>query len=219
MSIITAVQRPVLADLIPRQGSRARAFAVDAALVTVGAALVAALAQVAVPMWPVPITGQTLAALLVGASLGWARGASSIALYAVVGLLGAPISAAASDGTHPAGLAWLSAPSFGYVVGMILAAAVVGWLAQLKWDRVVLKAIIAFVVGEIVIYAVGLPWLAIVLAHLGVPGDQLLVSTISAGLTPFLIGDAVKAILAGALLPAAWMLVRAVERPNPRNAK
>lgn len=182
-----------------------RSIATDVALVIAGAALTAGLAQVIIPMWPVPITGQTLAALLVGASLGSIRGASAIALYAVVGLLGAPISAPSADGGHLSGLAWLAAPSFGYVIGMVLAAALVGWLAQLKWDRRIWLAIIAFLAGEVIIYAVGLPWLAAVTQ--GSP-EQVL----AWGLTPFLIGDLVKALIAAALLPAAWWAVRRARR-------
>ncbi len=182
-----------------------RSIAMDIVLVVVGAAFTAALAQVVIPMWPVPITGQTLAALLVGASLGWVRGASSIALYAVVGLLGAPVSAPTTDGGHLSGAAWFAAPGFGYVIGMILAAAFVGWLAQRRWDRRIVQAVFAFVAGELIIYAVGLPWLAAV-TH-GTP-EQIL----SWGLTPFLIGDVVKALIAGALLPAAWWAVGRIRR-------
>lgn len=195
-----ATPRVVIVDRIVH-----RSLASDIALVVTGAALTAALAQVVVPMWPVPITGQTLAALLVGASLGWVRGASAIALYAVVGLLGVPISAPTIDGGHLTGLAWLAAPSFGYVVGMVLAAALVGWLAQLKWDRRIWLALAAFLAGEVVIYSVGLPWLAVV-TH-GTP-EQVL----AWGLTPFLVGDLVKALIAGAMLPAAWWAVRRVRR-------
>jgi len=190
--------RPVLVDrVLPRT------LVGDAALVVVGAALTAALAQLVVPMWPVPITGQTLAALLVGASLGWVRGVLAIALYALVGLLGAPVAAPGADGGHLTGLAWLAAPSFGYVIGMVLAAALVGWLAQLKWDRRVWLAVIAFLAGEVVIYAVGLPWLAAVTQ--GSP-EQVL----AWGLTPFLLGDLIKALIAGALLPAGWWAVRRI---------
>ena len=200
MTSTTVASSTVIIDrVIPRS------VVMDIVLVVAGAALTAGLAQLVIPMWPVPITGQTLAALLVGASLGWVRGASSIALYAVVGLLGAPISAPTASGGHLTGLAWLAAPSFGYVIGMILAAGLVGWFAQLRWDRVVWKAIIAFLLGEIVIYAVGLPWLAAVTR--GTP-EQVL----AWGLTPFIVGDLIKAAIAGALLPAAWWVVRRVKR-------
>jgi biotin transport system substrate-specific component len=182
-----------------------RSIVMDIVLVVAGAALTAGLAQLVIPMWPVPITGQTLAALLVGASLGWVRGASAIALYAVVGLLGAPVSAPSAAGGHLTGLAWLAAPSFGYVIGMVLAAGLVGWFAQLRWDRVWWKAIIAFLLAEVVIYAVGLPWLAAVTG--GTP-EQV----IAWGLTPFIVGDLIKAAIAAALLPAAWWAVRRVKR-------
>lgn len=206
-SLDLSVQRAVIADrIIPRT------LAADAVLVLGGAAFTALMAQLVVPMWPVPITGQTLAALLVGASLGWARGASAMVLFALVGVLGAPISAANAQGAHPAGIAWLTSPSFGYVVGMILAAGVVGWLAERKWDRRVLKAIVAFLAGEVVVYAVGLPWLAVSLAGLGLPHDAGAV--LASGLTPFLLGDAIKALAAGALLPAAWWLVRRARRED-----
>lgn len=201
MSSVAAVSlRPVLVDrAVPRT------LAGDVVLVAAGAAVTAALAQLVVPMWPVPITGQTLAVLLVGASLGMVRGAAAIGLYAIVGLLGAPVSAPNADGAHLSGLAWLAAPSFGYVVGMVLAAALVGWLAGLRWDRVVWKAVIAFLAGEVVIYAVGLPWLAVAT---GAEPAQVL----AWGLAPFVVGDLVKAIVAGALLPAAWWAVRRTSR-------
>lgn len=195
-STASVAPRPVIVDrIVPRS------VAMDIVLVVLGAALTAALAQVVIPMWPVPITGLTLGVLLVGASLGMLRGVAAVGLYALVGLLGAPISAPTTDGGHLTGMAWLTAPSFGYVVGSVLAAALVGWLAQLRWDRKIWKAVVAFLAGEIVIYAVGLPWLAAVTN--GTP-EQV----IAWGLTPFLIGDAIKALIAGALLPAAWWGVR-----------
>lgn len=199
-STATAASRLVIVDRLI-----SRSLVSDIVLVVAGAGLTAVLAQLVIPMWPVPITGQTLAALLVGASLGWVRGASAIALYAIVGLLGAPVAAPSAGGGHLSGLAWLAAPSFGYVVGMILAAALVGWLAQLTWDRRIWLAVVAFLAGEAVIYAIGLPWLAAV-TH-GTP-EQVL----AWGLTPFLVGDLVKALVAGALLPAAWWAVRRSRR-------
>jgi len=205
-SPILVAPRPVLADRLVR-----RTLLADVVLVLGGAAFAALMAQLVVPMWPVPITGQTLAALLVGASLGWARGMSSMVVYALAGILGAPVSAVAG-GIHPVGAAWLTSPSFGYVIGMILAAGVVGRLAELRWDRHVLKAVVAFLAGEVVIYAVGLPWLATVLGGLGLPNDPG--SVLASGFVPFVIGDIVKAAIAGALLPVAWLLVRRVKRED-----
>ena len=205
MTIATALARPTIVDrVIPRT------IATDIALVAAGAAITAAAAQVVIPMWPVPITGQTFAVLLVGASLGLVRGASSLALYAVLGLIGLPVFAPQGDGSHLTGLAALAAPSFGYIVGFVAAAAVVGWFAQLKWDRTALKTFVALVAGTAVIYLFGLTWLAIVLAGFGVP--DVLGSTIAGGLLPFLVGDAIKAVLAAALLPASWALINRADR-------
>ncbi|MCT9819986.1 biotin transporter BioY [Microbacterium sp. W1N] len=210
---IAAPAPRVLADALVRPSTLLRALAADAALVAVGAGLVAVLAQVIVPMWPVPITGQTLGVLLVGASLGAVRGAASLALYAGLGLVGLPVMAPQTDGSHITGLALLATPSFGYVIGFVVAALVVGRLSELQWDRKVPRAIVAFVAGSAIIYAVGLPWLAAVLSTLGVAqGPALLTATLQAGILPFLLGDAVKALIAGALLPLAWAGVRAVDR-------
>lgn len=180
----------------------ARTWASDIALVVAGTALVAVLAQVAVPLWPVPVTGQTLAVLLVGASLGAARGAASLALYAVLGLAGLPIFAPQDDGSHLTGLAALTAPSFGYIIGFVASAAIVGWAAERSWDRGWYKPIITFIGGSLVVFAFGLPWLAVVLGQFGLPND--LQSVLIAGFYPFIIGGLIKAAIAAALLPALW---------------
>lgn len=191
MSSAAITSRPgeVLADLIP--ASRVR----DAALVLGGAVLTGLAAQIAVPVpgSPVPVTGQTFAALLVGTALGGGRGFLSLALYALVGALGVPWFA---EGT-----AGVMAPSFGYVIGMLFAAAAVGGLARRGGDRTVLRMAGTMLVGELIIYAVGLPYLA---AYLGLFSFS---EVFAAGLTPFLVGDALKAALAMGLLPAAWKLV------------
>lgn len=175
----------VLADLLP--ASRVR----DAVLVAGGAALTGIAAQIAVPVpgSPVPVTGQTFAALLVGTALGAGRGFLSLALYALVGIAGVPWFA---EGTSGAG-----APSFGYVLGMILASTVVGALARRGADRSVLRTAGAMLLGEAIIYAVGVP-------YLGMATGMSASAAIAAGLTPFLIGDALKAALAMGLLPTAW---------------
>ena len=196
MSNITlAASRPVLAD---RLG--ARSIATDIAFIAAGAALTAGAAQIVIPMWPVPITGQTFAVLFVGATLGSLRGALSMLLYIGLGVAGLPVF---SEGG--AGLAKVLGPTGGYMIGFVLAAALVGWLAQREWDRKVLGTIGAFLAGTVVIYAVGLPWLSVVLGQLGRPND--LMATLQAGLFPFIPGDILKAVLAGALLPTTWKLV------------
>lgn len=189
-SLSLAPSRPVLADrVLPRS------LGTDAALVGGGAALTAALAQVAVPLWPVPITGQTLAVLLVGASLGATRGALSMVLYALVGALGAPIFSEASSGTTV-----LFGATGGYIAGFVLAAALTGWLAQRRWERGLLRGMLAFVAGSAVVFLVGLPWLK---ATLGLSWSQ----TLAAGLYPFVIGGLIKAVIAALVLRGAWALV------------
>ena len=170
----------------------------DALLVAAGAGLVAVCAQISIklPFTPVPITAQTFAVVLVGASLGWLLGAASLSLYLVVGLVGAPIYSEQRSGWET-----VAGATGGYLIGFILAAAVTGYLAQRRWDRRFNSAVAAMLTGSVAIYAVGLPWLAI---------DQGtgLQETLEDGLYPFVIGDLLKLYLAGALLPGAWRLVR-----------
>ncbi|MEV5880565.1 biotin transporter BioY [Streptomyces sp. NPDC052101] len=187
MSTATATARPgaVLADLLP--STRVR----DAALVVGGAVLTGLAAQVAVPVpgSPVPVTGQTFAALLVGTALGARRGFLSLALYALAGVAGVPWFAGGASG---AGMV-----SFGYVLGMLLASAAVGALARRGADRSPLRMAGTMLLGEAIIYAVGVPYLALA-------ADLSLSRAVALGLTPFLIGDALKAALAMGALPTAW---------------
>jgi len=199
----TAPAAPVvLADRIARTG-----VAADVAWITAGVAVTAVLAQVEVPLWPVPITGQTLAVVLVGATLGLRRGALSMLLYAVVGLLGAPVFSGGQGG-----LATLATPSFGYVVGFIGSAALVGWLAERRWDRRFGLAALASLAATALPFVVGLPWLAVVLGQLGAPND--LGAVLQAGLYPFVVGGLIKALIAAGVLPLAW---RALGRGGRRD--
>jgi biotin transport system substrate-specific component len=188
MSQSATLRRPVvLADLLP--GAVVR----DILLVAGAAGFVGALAQISIHLsfTPVPITGQTLGVLLAGTALGSRRGAAAMALYALAGIAGVPWFAGHTSG-------WAGA-SFGYIIGFFLAAALCGLLAERRADRSVLRSLPAMLAGEVVIYAAGLTWLALY-AHLG-PA-----ATISEGLTPFMAGDAIKAVIAAGLLPAAWRL-------------
>lgn len=196
MSALTpaADSRPgaVLADaLAPAAG--ARPLLRDAALVVGGAVLTGLAAQLSVPVpgSPVPVTGQTFAALLVGAGLGAGRGFLALALYTLAGAAGVPWFAEASAGA--------GAPSFGYVLGMLLAATVVGALARRGGDRGPLRTAGTMAAGMAVTYAVGVPYLALVT---GMTAAQ----AVAAGLVPFLVGDALKAALAMVALPGAWKL-------------
>jgi biotin transport system substrate-specific component len=195
----TARLVPTLADrVVPRSA------VANTLLILGGTALVAVSAQVSVPLWPVPITGQTLAVLLVGASLGTWRGAASLALYMVLGLAGLPIFADFAGGP-----ASVLLPSFGFVIGFIPAAALIGWLSERAWDRHPVRAAAGFLAASLVPFLVGLPYLAAWLAANGLPHG--LAAVIAAGFTPFIVGGLVKWVIAAALLPLCWMLVRRVD--------
>lgn len=182
-----AIGRPTLADRL-----FARGIATDLVLVSAGAALVAIAAQVVVPIWPVPITGQTLAVLLVGSTLGALRGSLSMVLYLILGIVGLPVFSDASSGTSV-----IFGPTGGYIVGFVFAAAFTGWLAQRAWDRKILRSVLAFLGGTVATFAIGMPWLAVAL---GLNLEQTLVS----GLYPFLIGGVVKSILAAGVITVSW---------------
>ena len=185
------LHRRVLADLVP-------AFAVrDAVLVVAYAVLVGLVAQIVIPLpfTPVPITGQTFGVLLGGMALGWRRALMGMALYLAVGLAGMPWFAGGAGGFNI-----LHAPSFGYIVGFVVAAGIVGRLAELGADRNPLMTLGSMVAGNVVIYFFGVTWLMSTLQLS--PG-----TAIALGLAPFLLGDAIKALLAAGLLPGAWKLL------------
>jgi biotin transport system substrate-specific component len=202
-SVAIARPRPlVLGDLIAaNRGAVARAVR-DVLLVVGAAGFVGALAQVSIHLsfTPVPITGQTLGVLLAGTALGWRRAAAAMAIYAIAGVAGLPWFAG--------GTAGYASASFGYIVGFFFAAAACGFLAGRGADRTVLKSVPAMVVGEVIIYAFGLTWLALDL-HLGAA------KTLSLGLTPFLAGDAIKAAIAAGLLPLVWWKLPARREESP----
>lgn len=181
---LTARTDTVLADLVPGAWIR------DVALIGGYAALIGASAQLGFQLWftPVPITGQTFAVLLGAIVLGTWRGAAGAGLYLAAGLVGLPWFAAASGA------------SLGYIIGFVPAAALVGWLAQRGWDRTPLRMVGAMVLGNLAIYAVGVPYLGVVL-------DVGLLEAIGLGATPFIIGDLIKIVIATALVPATWKLV------------
>lgn len=185
----------VLADALP--GDRTR----DLVLVAGGALLTALLAQVAisVPGSPVPVTGQTLAVGIVGASLGARRGAASLALYAVLGLV-APVY---SDGSSGWDVLW--GASGGYILGFIAAAAFVGRLAERGADRRPLLAFAAFVGMQAIVFAFGL-------AGLKLAVGESWSWTIHNGFVIFILGGLLKAAIGAAVLPSAWALVRRLDR-------
>jgi len=184
-----------------RIGSRVR----HTALVVGGALLIALAANISIPVpgSPVPVTGQTFSVLLVGGALGFRRGILATLLYLVLGLF-LPVYA-----SHGSGIATIATvkdgglvlgASGGYLLGFVFCAAVVGRLAELGWDRRVVGALGAMLIGNAVIYAIGVPWLA-------AATHNDFAWAIDKGLTPFLIGDAIKLALAAGVFPVAWWVV------------
>lgn len=167
----------------------------DVALIVGGSLFVALSARIAIPLpfSPVPITGQTLAVLLVGTLLGSRRGASSLLLYLLEGGLGLPVFAGGMSG-----LAYMVGPTGGYLIGFVCAAFAAGLLAEKKWDRRPQKSALAMLLGNLVIYVCGLSWLARF-----VGADKVL----ALGFYPFIPGDLMKLALATVLLPSGWKIV------------
>jgi biotin transport system substrate-specific component len=196
--------RPTLADrFIPRSAVN------NALLIAGGAAVVGAFAQLQIPLWPVPITGQTLAVMLVGATLGAWRGASALALYLVAGLAGVPLFAGFASG-----IASVTKPDFGFIIGFVFAAALIGWLSERNWDKHPLLSLAGFLGASVVPFLFGLPYLGFALGSLGLPND--LNSVLVAGFYPFVLGGVIKWAIAAAILPLAWKAVRAVDAHSKR---
>jgi biotin transport system substrate-specific component len=190
---------PTLAKVVfPRTRVATITLMIGFALLTATAAQI----RFPVPGTPVPITGQTFAVLLAGAALGSWAGAGSQAIYWVLGAIGLPFYTEASGGWEAA-----TGATAGYLVGFIVAAWVVGALAERGQDRNVWSAIPAFLAGNAVIYAFGVTWLLISVDAFTTIGDAL-----AAGLTPFVVGDTFKILTAGLLLPLAWRLTDSARR-------
>ena len=206
----TAALTPrTLADLLPAPTVASQRITRDAALIGGFAALTAVLAQVkfSLGFTPVPITGQTLATLLAGTVLGWKRGAASQFVYWVAGIF-MPFAWYANDETGSsisAGWNYAIGTTAGYMVGFVLAAALVGALAERGQDRDLMTSVPAMLAGTAVIYTCGVGWLAI---KLDIPVATGETNAIGLGLVPFLIGDAIKLIIAGAAAPAVWRLLK-----------
>ena len=178
--------------VFPRSG-----LITDAFLVVAGAGFVAVCAQIEIHLGftPVPITLQTFAVLVAGAGLGALLGTASLALYLLLGILGAPVYAGGEGGWE-----WVKGATGGYLVGFVVAAGLAGVLAERRWDRRISSAVTAMLTGNVVVYLFGLPWLA----HVAGYSWQ---EALEKGLYPFVVGDLLKLYLAGALLPLAWRFI------------
>jgi biotin transport system substrate-specific component len=193
----TTVPSPVItAVVLPRSRAVSLGLVVGFTLLTA----LAAQLVIPLPFTPVPITGQTFAVLLAGAALGGTLGAVSMALYVLLGAVGLPFLAEGSSGWEV-----VRGATGGYLVGFVVAAWLVGKLAERRQDRTVATAIPLFLLGSVVIYLCGVPWLA---ASMGVSGTEAM----ELGLVPFIVGDLLKVAVAGLLLPATWALVTRLRR-------
>jgi len=240
--MVASARPKVLVDaLIPGIGAdtRVNRIAIDATLVVGFALLLAVCAQIAIkiPTTTVPITGQTFGVLLAGGALGSRRGGLSMLVYMLMGMAGLSVFAPASSPlgdqqvlhfilpwSGGEGLVWAMS-SGGYIVGFVLAAYVVGLLAERGWDRRSTVPV-AMLIGSLLIYAVGLPWLGIHIANNdglrayfeGIyPGASVVQMTLKGGLYPFIGGDALKLLAAALALPGAWALVGWFKGWPPRN--
>jgi biotin transport system substrate-specific component len=171
--------------------------ATQVALVIGGTAFLALMAQIAVPVpgSPVPVTGQTLGALLLGSAYGASLGFTTFASYLIVGFLGAPVFA---SGAH--GLSRITGATGGYLVGMLLASLLTGYLAGRKWDQKVLTVIPTMILGDLVIFGAGLYWL-----HHSIHATWA--TTFKLGLTPFILGEVIKIAIASTAMPTLWRFV------------
>lgn len=188
------MQQVLTERLLPRSRS---SWLAELTLILLSSLFIAALAQVRIPLQPVPVTGQTFAVLLVGMALGSRRGALAVLTYLGMGAAGLPFFTGAQSG-----LAYMGGPTGGYLVGFVAAAWLVGWLAERGWDRSLLKTLAAMALGNLAIYLFGVAWLSRIVG--GFVGDG---GALALGLYPFLLGDALKALAAALLLPGAWRFI------------
>jgi len=198
----------VCADIF-RPAEKVRALIYDIALIIIGSLLIALSAQIAIG-WPVPITGQTFAVLMIAVLFGSKRGSLAVLTYILEGAAGLAFFAQGK-----AGFIALAGPTGGYLLGFIFAAYIVGLLAERGFDRKIVTTILTMVVGNLIIYAFGLSWLS-VLASSGKLTETK--GILAVGLYPFIIGDIIKIVLAAALLPTGWKLLNKIGSAN-RNVK
>lgn len=189
-----------------------RTLLVDALIVLAGSVVMALSAQLTIQIDPVPITGSTFGALLVGTALGSKRGGLALLTYLGEGFLGLPVFQNGNSAWVPDrfGEPYILGSTLGYLVGFVLAAFLVGWLAErFGLDRVPWATVLLLFAGNVAIYIPGLLWLAFWL-----PAHGITTSVLQAGLLPFLVGDTMKLLAAAVLVPSAWDLVQRFRRPE-----
>lgn len=193
MPVVTG--QPLVDRLWP---SADRPLVRQAALAVLGSLLLWASAKVQVPMWPVPMTMQSFVVLVIGMAYGSRLGAATVAFYLAQGAAGLPVFAGTPQ--HGIGIAYMVGPTGGYLVGFLLVAVTMGWLAERGWDRTLPKAVAAMAIGTVLLFVPGVAWLAVLIGP---------TKAVAAGLLPFVVGSLVKLALAAAVLPLAWRAVEA----------
>lgn len=181
----------------PAEGTALRVK--QAAMVVLGIMALAILAKIKVPMWPVPITMGTFAVLTIGATYGPRLGLATILGYMIIGALGFDVFASSS--AENAGLTYMMGGTGGYLLGYVLATLALGLAARAGWDRSVLMMAVALLIANALIYLPGVAWLTVLYEGKG------LAWAVEVGLTPFVIGDALKLGLAALLVPGLWKLI------------
>jgi biotin transport system substrate-specific component len=172
-------------------------------LAVLGSALLAGFAQISVPFWPVPLTMQTFAVLAIGITYGARLGAATVILYLLEGFAGLPVFAGGNSGP-----VYMSGPTGGFLVGFVFAAGIVGRLAEDGWDRSPLRTVGAMVLGNLTIYLFGVAWLTQFLAsRQTLDLSAGFMRAMAGGVYPFLLGDALKVLLATAMLWSAWQAI------------
>ncbi len=157
-----------------------------------GALLLAITARVQIPFYPVPMTMQTFAVLLLGATLGWRLAGATVLLYLAEGALGLPVFA------NGGGLTYFTGPTAGFLFGFLFAATAMGWLAEKGWDRSIITTVAAMLIGEAIIFSLGVGWLA---SFVGLEKAATL------GFVPFVAAEAFKIFLVTVFLPVSWRLI------------
>jgi biotin transport system substrate-specific component len=173
-------------------------------MVIVGSLFIALAAQIAVPMYPVPVTGQTLAILLIGMTYGPRMAGSAVALYLFEGAMGLPVFA-----NGAAGALYMFGPTGGYLAGFLMAAVTLGFLAERGMGRSILSTAVAMLIGTAVIYVFGVAWLSMMIGF-----EKAVIH----GVVPFLYGDVLKAVIAAGLMPFAWKVIKKLGNDSCDNA-
>jgi biotin transport system substrate-specific component len=193
MTTLVQNQQTLIQTLWPADNALVR----NIILAVVGSIALWASAKIQIPFYPIPITMQTFVVLVIGMTFGWKLGGATLLLYLAEGAMGLPVLAGTPE--KGIGIAYMVGPTGGYLLGMLVAAVVVGWLAENGWDRRVVTTALSMLIGTAIIYAFGLAWLGAVLGW-----DKPILSF---GLIPFIPGDIAKLVLAAMVLPTAWKLL------------